>query len=60
MLQIDHLTMRAIGSGRVFLDDFSYTVRGNERTVIIGEEGNGKSSLLKYMYDPSLVEGFMD
>ena len=38
MLQIDHLTMRAIGSGRVFLDDFSYTVRGNERTVIIGED----------------------
>ena len=60
MLQIDHLTMKAIGSGRVFLDDFSYTVRVNERTVIIGEEGNGKSSLLKYMYDPSLIEGFMD
>lgn len=60
MLQINHLTMRSLQSGRLFLDDFSYTLRPNERTVIIGEEGNGKSALLKYMYDPSLVEGYME
>lgn len=60
MLQLQHCTFVTRKEQRRILEDFSYTVRPGERTVLIGEEGNGKSSLLKYFYDPALVEGYMD
>ena len=55
MFQIKHLTLTHKKDNRVILKDFSLTVRPGNRIVLIGEEGNGKSTLLKWMVDPCLI-----
>lgn len=60
MLQVSHLTCTSRRDQRVFIRDFSYTVSPGEKTVLIGEEGNGKSTLLRYFYDPALIEPYME
>ncbi|MBQ9593243.1 MAG: ATP-binding cassette domain-containing protein, partial [Lachnospiraceae bacterium] len=60
MLQIRHLTLIHRGDLRTILDDFSLTVQRGDRVVIIGEEGNGKSTLLRWIFDPALVEDYID
>lgn len=58
MLQIQHLTITLNENFRTILKDFTFTLNPGDRAVIIGEEGNGKSTLLKLVADPSLVEGY--
>ena len=41
-------------------DDLSFTLHKGERAALIGEEGNGKSTLLKWIYDPDLVESYAE
>jgi len=60
MLQIDHLTMTHRKDMRTILEDFSIALNPGDKAVIVGEEGNGKSSLLKWIYDPALVEDYID
>ena len=60
MLQIQQLTFTHIKDARILLEDFSCTVNRGDKAVIIGEEGNGKSTLLKWIYDPALVEDYID
>lgn len=49
MLQVNRLTITNIKEGRVLLKDLSFIVNPGERIALIGEEGNGKSTLLKYL-----------
>lgn len=60
MLQVSHLTIRHARDLRPLLEDFSFTLNPGDRAVIIGEEGNGKSTLLKRIADPALVEGYVE
>jgi len=60
MLQIRNLTIRSKTDDRLLADDLSFTLHRGERAALIGEEGNGKSTLLKWIYDPSLVEGYAE
>ena len=60
MLQIRNLTITYKKDLRVFLRDFSYTLNRGDKAVIIGEEGNGKSTLLKWIADPALVESYAE
>ena len=60
MLQINHLTIRHARDLRPLLEDFSFTLNAGDRAAIIGEEGNGKSTLIKLIADPSLVEGYAE
>jgi len=60
MLQIKNLTISLKKDLRTILDDFSFTLNPGDKTVIIGEEGNGKSTLLKLIYDPSLVKDYIE
>ena len=60
MLQINHLTIRHARDLRPLLEDFSFTLNPGDRAAIIGEEGNGKSTLIKLIADPSLVEGYAE
>ena len=46
MLKINNLTITT-HTGRILLDDFSFTLNDNDKIALIGEEGNGKSTLLK-------------
>ena len=56
MLQANALTLTHTKDSRVLIRDLSFTINDRQKTVIIGEEGNGKSTLLRLLHDPALVE----
>lgn len=60
MPEIRNLTIQHRVSGRTLVSDLSFTIQAGDRIAIIGEEGNGKSTLLKYLYDPALVAPYAD
>jgi len=60
VLQIRELTITHRKDLRTILDRFSCTLNHGDKAVIIGEEGNGKSTLLKWIYDPMLIEEYAD
>lgn len=60
MLQIKNLQLIHRKDLRVILDDFHLVLNDGDKAVIIGEEGNGKSTLLKWIYDPRLIESYME
>lgn len=60
MLQIQNLTMKHKKDLRTILEQFSFTLNPKDKAVIIGEEGNGKSTLLKWIYQPELVESYAE
>ncbi len=55
MLQIKGLTITHKKDLRVILDGFQFTLNPGDKAVLIGEEGNGKSTLLKWIYDPETI-----
>ncbi|MBQ9995407.1 MAG: ABC-F family ATP-binding cassette domain-containing protein, partial [Clostridia bacterium] len=60
MLQISHITIHHKKDDRTLVRDFSFTPRAGEKTAFIGEEGNGKSTLLALLHDPSLIESYAE
>ena len=58
MLQIQNLTLIHQKDLRTIVQNFSFSLQPGDRAVIIGEEGNGKSTLLKWIVDPALVEDY--
>ena len=55
MLTCQNITITHRKDGRVLVRDFSFTPREGEHAALIGEEGNGKSTLLRLMHDPALI-----
>ena len=60
MLQIKSLTITHRKDLRTILQDFDFVLNRGDKAVLIGEEGNGKSTLLKWIYDPGLVESYAE
>ncbi len=60
MLQLRDVTLRLKRDGRTLAERFSFTLKKGDKAVLIGEEGNGKSTLLKYVYDPRSVEDYCE
>ncbi len=60
MLQIKHLTLTHRKDLRVLTEDFSFVLNPGDKAVLIGEEGNGKSTLLKWVYDPALIDSYCE
>lgn len=60
MLQIKNLTVTHIRDLRNIIEDFSVCLKEGDKAAVIGEEGNGKSTLLKLIYDSHLVEGYVE
>ena len=60
MADVCHLTIQHRSSGRTLVNDLSFSVQSGDRIAIIGEEGNGKSTLLKYLFDPALTEPYAE
>ncbi len=60
MLQMKNITVTHKRDFRVLIQDFSLSLNPGDKAAIIGEEGNGKSTLLKLVYDASLIEGYAD
>lgn len=60
MLQIKQLTITHKKDLRRIVQDLSFTLNPGDKAAIIGEEGNGKSTLLKLIYDEALVEDYAE
>ena len=60
MLQIRNVTISHKKDLHLLLEDFSLTLNPGDKAVLIGEEGNGKSTLLKWIYDPALIEDYTE
>ena len=60
MLQINELTITHRKDLRVILENFSLVLNDGDKAVIIGEEGNGKSTLMKWIYHPETVDDYVE
>lgn len=60
MLQIKNLTITHRKDLRIILENFQLTLNPGDKAVIIGEEGNGKSTLIKWIYQPELAEEYTE
>ena len=60
MLKIQNLSITYRRDSRVLVDHFNLVLGSLDKAVLIGEEGNGKSTLLKWIHDPSLIEEYAD
>lgn len=60
MLQVKNLTITHKKDERVLVKDFSFSPMDGEKAALIGEEGNGKSTILALMHDPKLVEDYAE
>ena len=54
MININHLTITQNKDLRELVSDLSMTIQDGEKVAIIGEEGNGKSTLLKILMGEDL------
>ncbi len=60
MLQIKNLTITHLRDLRSLTEDFSLCINPGDKAALIGEEGNGKSTLLKLIYDSQLVQNYVE
>lgn len=60
MLQLKNITITHKKDLRILLEDFSCVLNDGDKAVMIGEEGNGKSTLLKWIYDPELISTYAE
>lgn len=60
MLQMKNITITHKKDLREIVKDFSFVLREGDKAVIIGEEGNGKSTLIKLIQDSTLIEDYAE
>lgn len=60
MIQIKNVSFTHRKDLKEILKGFSMTLNYKDKAVIIGEEGNGKSTLLKWIYNPELISDYVD
>ena len=60
MLQVKNLNIYHKKDLRPLVSDLSFTLNDGDKAAMIGEEGNGKSTLLKLLYDPALVADYVE
>lgn len=58
MIQVKKLTITHKKDLQTIIEDFSFALPPGDKAAIIGEEGNGKSTLLKLIVDEALVEDY--
>lgn len=60
MLQIKNITITHKKDLRTIIKDLSFVLNPGDKAVVVGEEGNGKSTLLKVIYDESLAASYVE
>ena len=60
MIELKNIRINLSHNGRQVIEDFSFTLNRGEKAVIIGEEGNGKSTLLKFVYNEKLIDSYCE
>ena len=58
MIQIKNLCLYHKKDLRPLVENLSFVLNDGDKAAVIGEEGNGKSTLLKLLYDSRLVEDY--
>lgn len=58
MLEIQDLNIIKKENNRVLLENFNFILHAKDKVAIIGEEGNGKSTLIKAIYDLNLIKDY--
>ncbi len=60
MLELKNINISLSHSGREIVKNFSFSLLPGDKAALIGEEGNGKSTLLRYIFDPESVEQYCE
>lgn len=60
MLEINQLSIHHLKDSKPIITDLHLIVNPGEKLAIIGEEGTGKSSLLKTIVFPKLIASYAD
>ncbi len=60
MIQIKNVNILHQKDLRTIIENFSLVLNDGDKAVIIGEEGNGKSTLLKWIYCPDIISGYCE
>lgn len=60
MLQIKNLNITHKNDLRPIISGLSLVLNDGDKAAVIGEEGNGKSTLLKWLYDPKLIADYTE
>lgn len=60
MIQVKNLTITHRKDLRCLVRDFSWVLNPGDKAVLIGEEGNGKSTFLKLLYNEQLVDDYAE
>lgn len=60
MLTIQNLTITMKKDLRTLVSGLTFSLSPGDRCAVIGEEGNGKSTLLKLIYNPRLVDSYAE
>lgn len=60
MLQVKNVSITYKKDLRELVSDLSFVLNDGDKAAVIGEEGNGKSTLLKLIYDESLVGDYVE
>ncbi|MNI19038.1 putative ABC transporter ATP-binding protein YheS [compost metagenome] len=58
MIEIKNITINTTKDSRTLIQDFNLSIQSGDKLAIIGEEGNGKSTLLKLIYDEKLISDY--
>ena len=58
MVELKNVTIILKNNGRPLIKDLNVTFNKGDKVAIIGEEGNGKSTLIKFIYDSSLISSY--
>ena len=57
MLTVNQLTIKTL-KDRILIDHLSFTCVAGDKLAVIGEEGNGKSTLFKAIWNPDLISEY--
>lgn len=60
MLQITNLSMKHLYDLSTLMEDVNFVVNALDKLAIIGEEGNGKSTLLHYILDDPSIHSYLE
>lgn len=60
MFQVKNISITHKKDLKAIVKDLSFVLGDGDKAALIGEEGNGKSTLLKLLYDGHLVESYAE
>ena len=60
MLVIKNLSLTMSKDLRLLLEDFNFSLQEGMKVAVIGEEGNGKSTLFRAIVEPETLQGYLE